>query len=200
MRTTRWAVLTAAMCSVIAVAAVAYAAGRAKAAPVAEVVRAKRFELVDGQGKVRALLSVQPDGASRFEVLDKDRKARAVLRLYPDGTPVLEMLTAGGEPRVSLAGSESMPSLGMGWKGQQGGKLNLGFNAGGVPQLYMTEPSGLVRVMLTMKANGDPMLRLANRDGRNGVELGAVWENPEAQCPFSMELSDKDGRTVWKVP
>ena len=44
----------------LAIAVVAYAAGRTST-PVAEVVKAKRFELVDDTGKTRAVLAITPD-------------------------------------------------------------------------------------------------------------------------------------------
>ena len=61
----KWAVVMAALCLVVAIVAMAYAAGQAKAVPVQEVVRARRFELVDDNGRVRAALQFTIGGWSK---------------------------------------------------------------------------------------------------------------------------------------
>ena len=53
----KWAIVVVALCVVVTVAAVAYAAG--KASDVPEVIRAQRFEVVDAEGRIRALLRVK---------------------------------------------------------------------------------------------------------------------------------------------
>ena len=58
MQRSKSAVIVVAVCLVVTVAAVAYAAAKAKAVPVQEVVRAKRFELVDSLGRTRAVLGI----------------------------------------------------------------------------------------------------------------------------------------------
>ena len=82
----KWAVAVLAACVVVTVAAVAYAAGKAKAAPVAEVVRARRFELVDTAGRVRAALefdsaywSKSNDAGNQSEQPQKEQVPRLVL-------------------------------------------------------------------------------------------------------------------------
>ena len=83
----KWAVVLAVVVVLAAVAA-AYAAGQATV-PVQEVVRAQRFELVDGTGKVRAMLAVASDGRAGLMLADEKGKARAVLTLDSEGSPNL---------------------------------------------------------------------------------------------------------------
>ena len=90
-------------------------------AGVAEVVRARRFEVVDAAGKVRAVLSLLPDGAPalwlndaagkrdlamlyvtsegrsglRFD--DAARKLRASMSLDVDGSPSMELRDESGK-------------------------------------------------------------------------------------------------------
>jgi len=61
------------------------------------VVRATRFEAVDAEGKVRALLSVPPDRSPSLELFDTAGKARASLGVLPDGTPGLDVLNKAGK-------------------------------------------------------------------------------------------------------
>jgi hypothetical protein len=61
----RWLVVLALACVVVAAAAVAYAAGKADPTPMQEVVRAKRLELVDSSGRVRAALRFKVGGWPR---------------------------------------------------------------------------------------------------------------------------------------
>jgi hypothetical protein len=69
---------------------------------VQEVVRAKRFEVVDDQGRSRALLSVLPDGSPGLTLYDGAGKQRAGLGLLPDGTPRLALHDAAGKQRAGL--------------------------------------------------------------------------------------------------
>jgi hypothetical protein len=75
MRAARWAVVFAAVCAVVAVAGVAYAAGKAKAVPVAEVVRARRVEVADGKGRARGVLPVMDNGSVGLVLASKDGEA-----------------------------------------------------------------------------------------------------------------------------
>ena len=64
--------------AVLAAMAAAYAAGQAKAtAP--KVVRAQKFEVVDAEGRVRAMLGLLPDGSPSLELSDEQGKTRAAM-------------------------------------------------------------------------------------------------------------------------
>jgi len=96
----RWALVIAAVCLVVTAAAIAYAAGQATA-PVQEVVRAQKFELVDEAGKMRAALAMLPSGAG-LGLYDNDGKLRADLLLLSDGGPRLRLLDKEEKPRAGL--------------------------------------------------------------------------------------------------
>jgi len=57
----KWAALVVGACLVVTAVALAYAAGKADSVPAGEVVRAQGFEVVDGEGRVRARLGLAPD-------------------------------------------------------------------------------------------------------------------------------------------
>lgn len=63
-----------------------------------DVVRARRFVLVDAAGEVRASLAVRPDGAPGLILLDAAGKPRVVLAVRSDGAPHLTLFDAAGNP------------------------------------------------------------------------------------------------------
>lgn len=101
MTKVKWMVLFAAACLVVAVAAVAYAAGKA-AMPVADTVAARRIILVDGHGKVRAALVVV-DGNPALAMQDENGKTRVTLQLRsPKANPTLAFDDRQGKTRALL--------------------------------------------------------------------------------------------------
>jgi len=100
----RWAVIIVAVCLAVTVAAVAYAAGKAKAAPVPEVVRARKFELVDSRGRCRAVVKLDETGGMIVEVFDSRGGATTLLLprvgTEPSGRKVGEKLAQSSDIEV----------------------------------------------------------------------------------------------------
>lgn len=71
--------------------------------PVAEVVRAQRFELVDSEGNVRGSLGLDEGGNPRVCLCDKEGHVRAGLRLDSDGMPHVCAITASGGTTADLS-------------------------------------------------------------------------------------------------
>ena len=67
-----------------------------------EVVRAKRFELVDENGEVRAVLGFTK-GASALWLCDENGNARVALKVAPDGSPVLTFANQAGKQCLGFA-------------------------------------------------------------------------------------------------
>ena len=88
-----------AACVVVAIAAVAYAAGKTSAP---EVLRAQAFEVVDAEGKVCAVLGLRGDGGGNLDLMDAKGLKRATLSVLPNGGPVLMLSDARGEERATL--------------------------------------------------------------------------------------------------
>jgi hypothetical protein len=101
-----------------------------------EVLRGRKLEIVDAQGKVRASIQIQPEGRARRAdgSLTKDEK------IYPE-TVLFRLIRPDGRPSVKLATSE------------EGSGLTLG---GGIDPTY---------VVLNADG-GAPSLSLINKDGR----------------------------------
>jgi HEAT repeat protein len=108
----RWVIVVVAVCLVVTVAAIAYAAGKTSAP---EVIRAQRFELVDDEGRVRAALDVlggDPDVALH----DREGRSRAVLSMV-GGSPRLRLFHENGEAAIGLSefrGGALISALGAG--------------------------------------------------------------------------------------
>lgn len=64
--------------------------------PVADVVRAKRFELVDSEGKVCATLALGEDGCPGLGLCDREGHERATFSLDRGGALYVTMRTKSG--------------------------------------------------------------------------------------------------------
>jgi hypothetical protein len=95
----KWAIVVVALCLIVTVAAVAYAAGKTSAP---EVIQAQRFELVDSEGKVRAVLGMADDGGSGLAVMGEGGRARLAMGTKADGSVGLAVLRETGTPVVAI--------------------------------------------------------------------------------------------------
>jgi len=93
----------AVVCLLVAVGAVGYGAG--KASDVPEVIRAQRFEVVDGEGRTRAALGCQEDGGASLVFTGKDGHLWATLGAARDGTSGLILYDGAGHERAVLGRS-----------------------------------------------------------------------------------------------
>jgi hypothetical protein len=100
--------IPAAVCLVVVIAAVAYAAG--KTGPP-EVVRAQKFELVDPQGLTRATLGPWADGTSGLNLMDVDGNRVAVLAVDTDGSTGLVLTDKDLEAAVKAVVVRGKPGL-----------------------------------------------------------------------------------------
>ncbi|HTT21713.1 MAG TPA: hypothetical protein VMG82_22485 [Candidatus Sulfotelmatobacter sp.] len=101
-----------------------------------QVVRGRALEIVDGQGKVRASISVTPQGPARRA----DGSLADDGKIYPE-TVLFRLIRPDGRPSVKIETSE------------QGSGLTLG---GGIDPTYI----------ILSAAGGDPSLALTNKSGR----------------------------------
>ena len=69
---------------------------------VSEVVRARRFEVVDAKGRTRAMLGMTPGGTLKLTLDDEGGTTRARLVLGTDENPWLMLDDAKGKTRASL--------------------------------------------------------------------------------------------------
>jgi hypothetical protein len=168
MTKTRWLVALAVLCVVVAAAAVAYAAGKAKpAVPVQEVVRAQKFELVDEKGKVRAELSIHPDGLGPILVMyDQAGDIRADLSVVNDGPARLVFHEKGGKRQAWLEDSGLTLLEGLDVRAALSATKDPG------PARALYDQAGKQRAALELRDNS-PMLRMFDQAKQCRVVLAA---------------------------
>jgi hypothetical protein len=160
----KWALLIALACASGVFGAAIYGSGRASAqAAAAKVLRAQEFELVDSQGKVRAGLSVLPDGRLALVLLDKDGQRRAALSVLANGSPGLSLLDKDGKVRAAL-GVLPDGSLGLSLLDREG-KLRgtFGILPDGSPGLTLFDNQEKARASLGVAPDGLTTLRIPNK-------------------------------------
>jgi hypothetical protein len=72
----------------------------------AKVLKAERFEVVDQDGKPRALLGVLGSGEPGLQLYDRDENGRVDLSLKASGRPGLELSDSNGRVRAALGYTE----------------------------------------------------------------------------------------------
>jgi hypothetical protein len=103
---------------------------------VAEVIRARGFEIVDAQGQVRASIQIVPEGPARMA----DGSVAKDGKIYPE-TVLFRLIRRDSRPSVKISTSE------------QGSALTL---SGGIDPTYIVLSSD----------GGSPSLSLTDKDGR----------------------------------
>jgi hypothetical protein len=125
-------------------------------------VEPESFALRGSDGKIRAQLSVSPDGMPILGMRDAADKIRAMLSLGADGTPSLRMNDADGTPRVLLSVlPNGTPSLGLYDAGNEGTpRVFLSVLPDGTPSLGLYDAGKKLRAMLSTDPSGTPALSL----------------------------------------
>jgi hypothetical protein len=95
----------------LTVALTSHAAPVAPAAPPADVLRARKFELTDAAGKVRLTLAVRDNGSAGATILDEKGRERLSLFTAPEsGSPGVLLKGRDGKPKMVLSTSQETDS------------------------------------------------------------------------------------------
>jgi hypothetical protein len=171
-KTMRASWVVAGICLLVAIAAVAYAAGKTSAS---EVVRAQKFELVDARGEARASLGVDSDGPA-FELTDDGGRPRARLFVDADGVGLM-LLDEKGAMRAGLGVGPEGPALGL-LDGKETARASIGVESDG-PAVTLWDADRTPRVALASTSD-NPFLALLHKQG-NGItispEMGVVEQD-----------------------
>jgi hypothetical protein len=201
----RWALVIGTVCLVVAVVAVAYAAGKATSA-VPDVIRARRFELVDEGGRTRAVMQTwRPSGESTrttLELLDGRGYTLAELRLDTEGqgrvTSYLRLGGGGDETgtRAELVSGVGGPYLAM-------TETGAGEDVVAVPGTQ-GETIRVPHEVSSMRLQADS-LKVSDATGHSAtlgrMRLGNEGTGGVGYRPASsLVLSDREGKVVWKAP
>jgi len=164
--------------------------GDASPGPVQDSVRARRFELVDDRGNVRAVLGTQNDsGAPGFLISDSAGRPRIALHVSPDDVPALDLLDASGAPRVHVAlDSDGAPMATLFGPADRPAQALVGVTSDGSAHLRLVQPSGRTRLFLSLQPDGTPYFSLMDAEGQPKLSLALPAGNP------ALLMLDADGR------
>lgn len=188
-----------------------------------DVVRAKRFVVVDVNDKPRASLAVDSDG-TKLTLFDKNGKVRVCLGVIEDGPPALFLYDENEKNRVGLGIIEDGPglvlsdergnvraSLGVGKNAQElrffndNKKTSVGLKGTEDMRVFsMCDNKGNPRTLLSVSKNG-PMLSLVDENGtpraclginKTTTPNGKIVSYPES----SLLLFDPNSNVIWEAP
>jgi hypothetical protein len=165
-----------------------------------DIVNAKQFNLLDDNGKTRAVLVVDEDGPL-LSLNDENGKPHAILNANKDGS-ALDLFDKNGKLRVILAVDVNGSTL---FLADENKKLraSLAEDVDG-PRLCLRDENGKLRVALTATVDG-PMLDLSDKNGNTRARLGInktttpggkVITYPES----SLLLFDANDKVIWEAP
>jgi hypothetical protein len=129
-------------------------------------VKTRRLVIIDGDGRGRAVFTVDESDRTRLSLTDKDGATTADLTVTPGQSAALSVGRA--DAQAQLAAASDSGQLSVGARGQRG--------------WLVAAPSGA-----TLGLGGD--------QGRPQASLATS----PTRTP-SLQLSDRDGKTVWKAP
>jgi len=213
----KWAALVVGACLVVTAVALAYAAGKADSVPAGEVVRAQGFEVVDGEGRVRARLGLAAGQPRPILVFcDEQGKTRVSMSLLADGSPVLALSDKEAKPRAGLMlTAGGLPIVGL-VDGQGKRRASLGLAGDGSPSLDLYDQGAMLRASLSLAPDGSPALAVLDKDQNTRAAVGLCHLELTASGEFrptgepgretrttaesSLVLFDKEGKVLWKAP
>jgi hypothetical protein len=181
----------------------------------AEVLRAKRLEIVDDEGKVRAVLGTREEGIGVVSVYDQSGRVRASLEAgeIPEQASGLSVFDTNGKPRAVVS-MDNDPDRGsalilLDTEGKQravvslkeGGQAGLRFSAGQKNRAISISAGDDGKLYLMLSGEGAPMVALglnekegqdacsnivlADNDDRAGIVISGRRSGP------SIKLTDR---------
>jgi hypothetical protein len=127
-----------------------------EAGTVASVIQAERFEVVNQDGDVRALLTTLEDGWPSFTLMDENGEFRAWLFLSADGSP--NLILVDNSRLILMGGAGEFRAL-------------LRLDESGLPSLDLKDETGASRSVLRLSEDRSPTL--LSSDGAGGATFSA---------------------------
>jgi len=144
-------------------------------------LRARRLELIDEEGRPRAILQVTAKGAPSLAFYDKKGSGTVILGANPDQSAMLL------------------------FRGREGSKAKFAIEADGSPTMVLFDRKGKARSILRLSPGGEPLLALQDERQRTRVVLGAITADVAGRTlgerPISsLALFDENEKPLWQVP
>ena len=134
----------------------------------ADVVNASQVNLIDSEGRLRAVLAADDErGMASLAFYGPDGSLRGLVGTEPNGTPVLRFNDAAGVDRLSASVRNDEPVIRVG--DQATPSVVMG-SFGNTPVVGIFD-RGRPQVQMTLGGQGEPRLSLFNAAGQRGVGL-----------------------------
>jgi hypothetical protein len=137
-----------------------------------EVVRARKFEVVDEAGRVRAAIGSGPENSTGMQFYNDEREVKIEMSVDSDGSASLLLRDAGDNSRVALSSEE--PFMTLTYSGGDGDSWAVGFTGIGGPgtneNARSQQPSlvisrdGRTRILVTL-IEGIPLIAMYDEHG-----------------------------------
>jgi hypothetical protein len=193
---------------------------RVSAAAAPPIITTQALRIVDGQGNLRAALSVNPQsgtaGLSIFE--PNNTNPRVIVSVRSDGAGDVELRDPSGSPRLIAGMDPQSDSAGISMfePNKSTPRLVVGVKSGGNGNVELRDSDGNKRGELTATSTGEIRLSFIGKDLKSGVVLGSSGgktmlvfndSQPKQRALFglsssgdpSVEMYDKDGKTIWQA-
>lgn len=129
-------------------------------------VKTRRLVITDGDGRGRAVFTVDDSDRTRLSLTDREGVTSADLTVVPGKSAALSVTRAGAQAQLAAAGDSGQLSVGA--RGQQGWLVA----APGGASLGLGSDPAKPQASLATGPTQSPSLLLADRDGR------VVWKAP----------------------
>jgi hypothetical protein len=139
-----------------------------------DVVAAKRFQLVDDDGKIRVQVFMAGDKTKypAFSMYDEEGKERLALRLKGNGE--VWCLDKDGKPRIGLRGFDKGGVIST-WNAQNQLCFDAGFASTTVRRVFqLTDEKGKVRAMLSKFPKECAVFKLMDSQGASQIALSSA--------------------------
>lgn len=142
-----------------------------------EVIRAKRFELIDDEGKTRALIDTGQKEHVALSFFGKDEQERATVGIMPDGFSSFVLLDEEGKESIkATTGTGPSDSVFVIKDGNERPRIQAGVGKAGEAALSLTDDEGNVRIQASVDDRGVPTLTLKDEAGEANVTISVKTE------------------------
>ena len=168
LRERGWLTVTIILASVVGGAASNLFLTARLGAQGADVVTASQVNIVDSEGRLRAVLAAEDErGMTSLAFYGPGGTVRGVVGAEPDGTPVLRFNNPAGVGRLSASVRDDDPVITVGDEAARSVRIG---SFGGTPMVDLLDRRG-TRLRMTLGDQGEPRLSLFNTAGQRGVGL-----------------------------
>jgi hypothetical protein len=159
-------------------------------------ITAEQVTLVDGNGRIRGVLSAEDErGMTSLALFDGAGQRRAVLATGADGAPTLELYDRaqalrvhaaiqGDAPIVVVNGADGRRAMlstltggpALSFAEGERNLVQIGLGTSGTPGLEMVGPMGQQQLSLIVDGEGQPIVTFRDSNGRSRATVGVVQD------------------------